>query len=81
MYSLSNLNVKKQNFGEAHKYADQLLRLDENNEEAIQLLITIINSKKSNEYTITYLENILEKQPLSFKLIEIYIEVVKRVGK
>jgi len=58
-----------------------LLRLNESNEDAIQLLITIINSKKSNEYTINYLETILDKQPLSFKIIEIYIDVVRRVGK
>jgi hypothetical protein len=81
LYAISNLFVKKQNFNEAHKYADQLLRIDENNEEAIKLLITIINSKKSNEFTLTYLENILEKQPYSFKLIEIYIDIVRRVGK
>jgi len=73
--------VKKQNFNEAHKYVDMLLRINESNEDAIQLLITIINSKKSNEYTINYLETILEKQPLSFKLIELYIDVVRRVGK
>ncbi len=58
-----------------------LLRINESNEDAIQLLITIINSKKSNDYTINYLETILEKQPLSFKLIELYIDVVRRVGK
>jgi hypothetical protein len=73
--------LKKQNFTEAHKYADILLRLNESNEEAIKLLISIINSKKSNDFTINYLENILEKQPLSFKLIEIYIDILKRVGK
>jgi len=58
-----------------------LLRINESNEDAIQLLITIINSKKSNDYTINYLDTILEKQPLSFKLIEIYIDVVRRIGK
>lgn len=58
-----------------------LLRINESNEDAIQLLITIINSKKSNDYTLNYLDTILEKQPLSFKLIEIYIDVVRRVGK
>jgi hypothetical protein len=58
-----------------------LLRINESNEDAIQLLITIINSRKSNDYTINYLESILEKQPLSFKLIEIYIDVVRRIGK
>ncbi len=58
-----------------------LLRINESNEDAIQLLISIINSKKSNDYTINYLDTILEKQPLSFKLIEIYIDVVRRVGK
>jgi tetratricopeptide (TPR) repeat protein len=81
IYSLSNLFLKKNSLSEAHKYADMLLRLNESNEDAIKLLITIINSKKSNDFTITYLENILEKQPLSFKLIEIYIDIVKRVGK
>lgn len=73
--------MKKGNLNEAHKYADNLLRLNESNEEAIKLLITIINAKKNNEFTITYLEGILEKQPLSFKLIEIYIDVLRRVGK
>ncbi len=59
-----------------------LLRLNQSNEDAIQLLITIIiNSKESNEYTINYLETTLEKQQLSFKLIEILIDVVRRVGK
>jgi hypothetical protein len=58
-----------------------LLRINEDNEEAIQLLISILNSKKSNDFTITYLEGILEKQSLSFKLIELYIEIVRRVGK
>jgi tetratricopeptide (TPR) repeat protein len=81
LYLLANVYVKKNNFPEAHKFADMLLRLNENNEEAIKLLITIINSKKSNEFTIGYLENILEKKPLSFKLIEIYIDIVRRVGK
>jgi hypothetical protein len=55
--------------------------LNESNEEAIKLLITIINAKKNNEFTITYLEGILEKQPLSFKLIDIYIDVLRRIGK
>lgn len=73
--------MKKQNYTEAHKFADLLLRLNENNEDAIKLLITVINSKKSNDFTLNYLENILEKQPLSFKLIEIYIDIVRRIGK
>lgn len=81
LYALSNTYVKKNNYNEAHKYADQLLRLNESNEEAIKLLISIINSKKSNEFTINYLETILDKQPLSFKLIEIYIDIIRRVGK
>jgi hypothetical protein len=66
---------------EANKHANSLLRLDDNNEEAIKLLISIFNLKKSHDYTISYLEGILEKQPLSFKLIEIYIETMRRVGK
>jgi tetratricopeptide (TPR) repeat protein len=81
LFALSNVYVKKGNLTEAHKYADLLLRINEDNEEAIQLLISILNSKKSNEFTITYLEGILEKQSLSFKLIELYIEIVRRVGK
>lgn len=81
MYAISNIYVKKGNLNEAHKYADSLLRLNESNEESIELLITIINAKKNNDFTINYLENILEKQPLSFKLIEIYIDILRRVGK
>jgi hypothetical protein len=71
--------LKKNNLTEAHKYADILLRLNENNEEAIKLLVSIINAKKSNEFTINYLENIIEKQPLGFKLIEIYIDIVTQL--
>jgi hypothetical protein len=57
-----------------------LLRINEDNEEAIQLLISILNSKKSEDIT-THLEKILEKQSFSFKLIELYIETARRAGK
>ena len=81
LYNLSNLYVKKGNLSEANKYADILIRLNDNNEEAIKLLISILNLKNSNEFSVSYLERILEKQQLSFKLIEIYIEIMMRIGK
>ena len=70
--------IKKQNLNDAHKYADMLLVLNESNEEYIKLLISILNIKKSS--AANYLEKILEKKPLSFKLIEIYIEILKANG-
>lgn len=81
MLALTNYHMKRQNLNEAHKFADMLIRFNENHEEGIRLLVTILNFKKSNDFTINYLEGILDKQPTSFKLIEIYLDVVRRVGK
>jgi hypothetical protein len=78
---VANIYVRKGNLNEAQKWADGLLKINESNEEAIQLLVTIINAKKNNDFTISYLEGILEKQPLSFRLIEIYIDILRRIGK
>ena len=81
MVNLSNVYLKKQNISEAQKYADLLLRINESSDEGIKLLISILNLKKSNDFTINYFENLLEKQPLSFKIIEVFLEVLRRFGK
>lgn len=81
LFAIANIYIKKGNYNEAQKYTDCILKIDESNEDAIQLLITIFNSKKNNEYTVNYLEEIIEKQPLSFKLIEIYIDILRRMGR
>lgn len=72
--------MKKQNFAEAHKFADMLIRVNEDNEEGITLLISVMNFKNSLDFTINYLEETIEKQPLGFRLIELYIEVARRQG-
>ena len=64
----------------AQKHADMLIRLNENSEENISLLVTVISNRKSNEAASAYLEEIINKET-SFKLVEVYIELVRRTGK
>lgn len=70
-----------QKLNEAQKHADMLIRLNENSEDNIKLLITVISNRLSNEAASTYLEEIVLKQLTSFKLIEVYIELIRRTGK
>ena len=80
LYSLSNLYMKKANYNEAQRYIDMLLHEDESNEDALALLISVLNAKKSNESSITYLETTIAKQPNAYHLIELYIEILRRSG-
>lgn len=66
---------------DAQKYADMLIRLNENSEENIKILVTVISNRKNNEAASIYLEEIITKKQNSFKLIEVYIELVRRIGK
>lgn len=80
LYALSILYMKKANYNEAQRYIDLLLREDESNEDALALLISVLNAKKSNESSITYLEDTISKQPNAYHLIELYIEILRRSG-
>lgn len=77
---IKNLLAQKK-LDEAQKYADMLIRLNENNEENLKLLVTVISNRKNNDEACIYLEEIINKQITSFKLIEIYIELIRRTGK
>lgn len=79
--NIIKVNIKQQKLNEAQKYADMLIRLNENNEENIKLLITVISNKLNNEAASQYLEDIILKQLTCFKLIEIYIDLIRRTGK
>ena len=72
--------MKKANYNEAQRYIDMLLHEDESNEDALALLISVLNAKKSNESSITYLETTIAKQPNAYHLIELYIEILRRSG-
>lgn len=79
--ALVNICLKLQKLNDAQKHADMLIRLNENSEENIGLLITVISNRKKNEEASQYLEQIILKQLTSFKLVEVYIELVRRTGK
>lgn len=76
-----NVELQLKKLAEASKYAEMLIRLNENSEDNISLLVTVISNKKNNEAACQYLEEIINKQHTSFKLIEVYIELIRRVGR
>lgn len=79
--ALINLFIKNNKLNDAQKYADILIRINENSEENIKLLITVISNRLSNEDASNYLEKLVVKELSSFKLLEVYIELVRRTGK
>ena len=44
------------------------------------LLVTVLNAKKDNESALDYLVGMIQKQPNSYHLIELYISILLRSG-
>ena len=80
LYAVSELHMRKGNYNEAQRYIDMLLKEDESNDDALALLISVLNAKKSNESSIKYLESTIQKQSNAYHLIELYIEILRRSG-
>ena len=67
-------------YTEAQNYINLLLKEDESNEEALALLVSVLNAKKDNESALDYLVGMIQKQPNSYHLIELYISILLRSG-
>jgi hypothetical protein len=49
--------MKKGIYGEAQSYIDLLLHEDESNDDALALLVSVLNAQINKENALTYLEN------------------------
>ena len=72
--------MKKNSFNEASHYIDLLLHEDESNDDALALLVSVLNAKKNNESALEYLEQKIKKEPNSYHLIDLYITILLRSG-
>ena len=57
-----------------------LLYEDESNDDALALLVSVLNAQINKENALSYLENTIKKQPNSYHLIELYISILQRSG-
>ena len=80
LYAISNLLMKKGIYGEAQSYIDLLLHEDESNDDALALLVSVLNAQINKENALAYLENTIKRQPNSYHLIELYISILQRSG-
>ena len=80
LYAISNLLMKKGIYGEAQSYIDLLLHEDESNDDALALLVSVLNAQINKENALTYLENTIKREPNSYHLIELYISILQRSG-
>ena len=72
LLGLSYTLMNRGKYTEAQNYINLLLKEDESNEEALALLVSVLNAKKDNESALDYLVGMIQKQPNSYHLIELY---------
>ena len=80
LLGLSYILMNRGKYSEAQNYINLLLKEDESNEEALALLVSVLNAKKDNESALDYLVGMIQKQPNSYHLIELYISILLRSG-
>ena len=80
LLGLSYALMSSGKFSEAQNYINILLKEDESNEEGLALLVSVLNAKKDNESALDYLKDMIQKQPNSYHLIELYISILLRSG-
>ena len=80
LLGLSYVLMGRGKFSEAQSYINMLLKEDESNEEALALLVSVLNAKKDNESALDYLVGMIQRQPNSYHLIELYISILLRSG-
>ena len=80
LLGLSYVSMARGKFSEAQNYVNMLLKEDESNEEALALLVSVLNAKKDNESALDYLVGMIQRQPNSYHLIELYISILLRSG-
>ena len=80
LLGLSYTLMNRGKYTEAQNYINLLLKEDESNEEALALLVSVLNAKKDNESALDYLVGMIQKQPNSYHLIELYLSILLRSG-
>ena len=80
LLGLSYTLMARGKFNDAQNYINMLLKEDESNEEALALLVSVLNAKKDNESALDYLVGMIQRQPNSYHLIELYISILLRSG-
>ena len=80
LLGLSYALMNRGKFSEAQNYINILLKEDESNEEGLALLVSVLNAKKDNESALDYLVGMIQRQPNSYHLIELYISILLRSG-
>ena len=80
LLGLSYALMNRGKYTEAQNYINLLLKEDESNEEGLALLVSVLNAKKDNESALDYLVGMIQKQPNSYHLIELYISILLRSG-
>ena len=80
LYAISNLLMKKGIYAEAQSYIDLLLHEDESNDDALALLVSILNGQVNKENALKYLEDTIKREANSYHLIELYISILQRSG-
>ena len=80
LLGLSYTLMSRGKFGDAQIYINMLLKEDESNEEGLALLVSVLNAKKDNESALDYLVGMIQRQPNSYHLIELYISILLRSG-
>ena len=80
LLGLSYTLMNRGKYTEAQNSINLLLKEDESNEEALALLVSVLNAKKDNESALDYLVGMIQKQPNSYHLIELYISILLRSG-
>ena len=75
LLGLSYTLMSRGKFGDAQIYINMLLKEDESNEEGLALLVSVLNAKKDNESALDYLVGMIQRQPNSYHLIELYISL------
>ena len=71
LLGLSYALMSRGKYSEAQNYINILLKEDESNEEALALLVSVLNAKKDNESALDYLKDMIQRQPNSYHLIEL----------
>jgi len=80
LYAISNLLMKKGIYAEAQSYIDLLLHEDESNDDALALLVSVLNAQVNKENALKYLEDTIKRETNSYHLIELYISILQRSG-
>lgn len=80
LLALANLYLGKGDFSNAQNQCSVMLKMDVGNEEATLMVSRILCQQKNFTFAMSHLRQLLDKEPIHWHALAMFIEVVRRAG-